>query len=341
MKKIILVVFAILLVCLAGAAWYTYDSIFGTNVGGVEPYSLYITKDTDFDDLVSTLEGEGLLNDVAAFRMVAKQMNYIDNLHPGHYVVEPGESNRSLLVKLRGGIQVPVRVVVSTVRTKAEFASKVSEQVHFSEADLMERMQDQTLLERNGLNNENVLCRILPNTYEMYWTVSPQAFLQRMFDEYEYFWNGNRLKRAADHDLSPDEVYILASIVEKEMKHQDEAAKIAGVYLNRLRIGMKLDADPTLIFGIGDFSIRRVLDVHKELDSPYNTYKFGGLPPGPICMPSIKTIDAVLHAKVHKYLYFCASADFNGYHHFSETYRQHRKYAKRYHAELNKRKIFN
>jgi UPF0755 protein len=200
-------------------------------------------------------------------------------------------------------------------------------------------LTDNTYLGALGFDTVSCLGMFIPNTYEFYWNTSADAFVRRMEKEYRKFWNADRVAQAREAALAPDQVVVLASIVEQETRQDDEKPMIAGVYMNRYRKGWKLEADPTLVYALGDFSVRRVLNQYKEIDSPYNTYKFEGLPPGPICLPSISSIDAVLHYAHHSYMYFCARHDFSGYHVFARTYSEHLANAHRFHRELNRRNI--
>ena len=205
---------------------------------------------------------------------------------------------------------------------------------------ILSYITNQDFLNKLSLDSYNVSCLFIPNTYEFYWNTSAEDFAERMALEYEKFWNQERTKKAKEIGLTYIEVSILASIVEKEQNIKiDERSDIAGLYLNRINKNMKLESDPTLIFAIGDFSINRVLNKDKKVDSPFNTYKYKGLPPGPICIPSINAIDAVLNASDHDYIFMCAKEDFSGYHNFATNYRDHLKNARRYQKELNKRRI--
>lgn len=185
----------------------------------------------------------------------------------------------------------------------------------------------------------NLFSVIIPDTYEFYWNITPDEWLNKMHSESQRFWNDERKNRAVSLGLTIPEVVTIASIVEKETNKDEEKDIIAGIYLNRLKIRMPLQADPTVLFALQDFSLRRITGIHTSVDSPYNTYKNSGLPPGPICLPSVASIKAVLHAKAHKYLYFCAKEDFSGLHNFAETLDQHQKNARKYQAALNRRNI--
>jgi UPF0755 protein len=219
-----------------------------------------------------------------------------------------------------------------------ELAERVSHQIEADSASLVSLLNDSAYLARAGLNMENALTLFIPNTYEFYWNTTAQQFMDRMKRENESFWTADRMMKASDAGLSKEEVIILASIVEKETNKNDEKARIAGVYKNRLDAGWRLQADPTLVYASGDFGLTRVLNIHKRIESPYNTYIHTGLPPGPICIPSIASIEAVLNYENHKFLFFCAKDDLSGYHVFAETVTQHNRNANNYRKAIENRK---
>jgi UPF0755 protein len=235
---------------------------------------------------------------------------------------------------------VPVQLLVKSVRTKEDLAEQVAAQLELNADSLLHALRQPEVYDAYGFDAENFLTMFLPNTYEMLWNTRTDEFIQRMAKEFKKFWTDERKAKARKQGLSQSEAYILASIVQQETSRRDEMPKVAGVYINRLQRGMPLQADPTLIFALGDFTIKRVLNEHKEIASRYNTYKYKGLPPGPIYMPNTYTIDAVLDAEDHNYLYFCAKPDFSGYHQFASSYRQHLRNARAYHRALNQRRIY-
>jgi UPF0755 protein len=238
------------------------------------------------------------------------------------------------------GVQTPIDVVVRPARLPGILAGRVASQLAADSASFHAAMRDPELLHEIGFESELELFSIfIPNTYEAWWTESPRDFIMRMKREYDRFWNDDRMAKLARTRLSRMQVITLASIMVEETRQTDEMPNIAGVYINRLRTGMPLQADPTVKYAIGDFSLRRILNKHLKTPSPYNTYVNRGLPPTPITMPSIAAIDAVLDFREHKYLYFCAKEDFSGYHNFAETYAAHLQNARRYAAELNRRGI--
>ena len=241
---------------------------------------------------------------------------------------------------MRSGKQTPIKVTFNNLRNKEQLAGKIASQIEADSLSILNYITDTIFLNKLQLNTDNVACLFIPNTYEFYWNTSVEGFVNRMVKEYSNFWNSSRKKKAAEIKLNYYQVAVLASIVEKEQSiKRDERPEIAGVYLNRLKKRMKLESDPTLIFALGDFTIKRVLNKDKKVESPFNTYKNKGLPPGPICIPSINAIDAVLNASEHNYIFMCAKEDFTGYHNFAKTYAKHLVNARKYQKALNKRKI--
>ncbi len=301
----------------------------------------FIYSHYTYDSVYAGLKESGLLSNPKNFDWTARKKNLPNHIYAGRYLIKKGMSNNELVNKFRSGSQDPVHLTFNNIRNLKELAQRVSEQLEPSANAFYSKLSDQALQKEYGFNSFTMASMFIPNTYEFYWNTSPEKFIKRMNDEYNRFWTNRRKADAEKLGLTQTEVITLASIVEEETLKEDERPKIAGVYLNRLDIGMRLQADPTVIFAAGDFEIRRVLNKHKIIDSPYNTYKYGGLPPGPICMPEISSIDAVLNFKKHKYLYFCAKADFSGYHSFAKTLNEHMKNARAYQKELNKRRIYN
>ncbi|HRB40854.1 MAG TPA: endolytic transglycosylase MltG, partial [Bacteroidia bacterium] len=290
---------------------------------------------------VDELTSQQILINAESFKWLAEKMNYTERVIPGRYEITDNMNNRQLLQLLRSGKQVPIKLTFNNIRTKSDLASRISHQIEADSLQLIGMLNDSVLLKSESLNSENVLCLFIPNTYEMYWNTDAADFFKRMKKEYDNFWTEIRKQKAAKQELTPVQVSILASIVQSETKQNAEKPRVAGVYLNRLRQNWKLEADPTLVFALGDFSIKRVLNEYKTIDSPYNTYKYFGLPPGPICLPDISSIDAVLNAESHQYMYFCAREDMSGFHAFAKDYNTHLLNARRYQAELNRRNIRN
>lgn len=313
-----------------------YKWIFGVNTKHEASKYIHIPSESSFEDVVALLESSDVINDAASFERVAGWMKYNTNVKPGRYELEPELSNRALISLLRSGRQAPVKLTFSTARTIQEIAGQAAQKIEADSMDILMTLLDDDRLKKTDSDENNVISSIIPNTYEVYWNSSAEDFADKMEREYELFWNKkNRLNRCKELGMTPREVSALASIVEKESIQKEERPTIAGVYLNRLEQGIHLQADPTVVFAIGDFTIRRVLLKHLEYDSPYNTYKYAGLPPGPICMPSISSIDAVLFAEEHDYIFFCAKPGYNGTHAFAKTNADHERNARIYHRWLN------
>ena len=293
--------------------------------------SLYIPTNADYQYVKDKLASLNVLQSPKAFDWLARKVHYDKNVHPGRYILSDGMTNQKLINMLRMGHQTPVKVVFNNIRTVEQLAGRVSEQIEADSISIIYVIN----------NNEDVdATTFIPNTYEFYWNTCAEDFVAKMVAEHRRFWNKTRLQKAEDIGLTPRNVSILASIVDKETSKTSEMPRIAGVYLNRLKKNWPLQADPTLVFALGDYQIRRVLDVHKNINSPYNTYKYVGLPPGPICIPSIAAIDAVLNAENHRYFYFCAKDDLSGFHVFAKNIDEHNRNAERYRRALNKNKIY-
>ncbi len=314
--------------------------IYKTNiVGATDKEFLFIPTGANFEDVVKILEKRQLLLDEKSFRWTARQMKYDKNVRPGKYKLLPKMSNKDLITLLRSGRQVPVNVIFNNIRTKEQLALRIEEQIEARKDAILNLLNDSDYTKRLGFTPDNVLAMFLPNTYEFYWNTSADSFLKRMKKEYNKYWNAKRLARAASINLTPVQVSVVASIVQMETNREDEKAVIAGVYINRFKKNWKLEADPTLVYALGDFTVSRVLNVYKEIESPYNTYKYAGLPPGPICLPTMSSLTAVLNYVPHKYMYFCAKDDFSGYHAFASSYDQHLVNARRFQKALDRRGI--
>lgn len=332
-------IFLIFLMLFATVVYY-FVFFPNINVRDQKPY-LYVSTGSSFNKLMTDLAQQQILKNPYTFKILAHAIDLPTHIHPGKYKLEPGMSNKDLLLKLRYGKQNTVKLVLNNIRTREDLIAKVSEQLETNADTLRSLLNDSIYLSRWHLNPQNVMCMMIPNTYDMYWNTSSRQFLDRMSKEYKKFWNQGRLAQCEKIQFSPLEVSIIASIVEKESIKSDEKPVIAGVYINRLHRNMKLEADPTLVFAFGDFGIKRVLNIHKAIDSPYNTYMYTGLPPGPICMPSIASIQAVLNYQAHDYLFFCAKEDFSGYHNFAANYAEQQINAQKYRKALDNRNIKN
>lgn len=297
---------------------------------------LYIHTGATFEQVLGMLDKCDCLCDMKSFEWMAVKMKYPNHIKPGKYLLKDGMSNRELLNMLRAGRQVPVKVIFHNIRFKKDLASDVSKQIEADSLSILKALNNDMLLGKYGFNSKTAIAMFIPNTYELYWNTMADDFLERMYKEYKHFWTDAKKQKAQNIGLSPVEVSTLASIIEEETQKNDEKRTIAGVYINRLKKGMRLQADPTVKFANGDFTIKRILDKYKDVDSPYNTYMYAGLPPGPICIPSISSIDAVLNYQRHEYLYFCAKEDFSGYHNFAHTLEQHNVNAAKYQKALSR-----
>lgn len=305
-----------------------------------ENVSLYISSKDNYEDVKEKLYSENIIINQKRFEWLAKKLDYPKYIKSGHYIITDGMNNNKLLNMLRSGSQTPIDLTFNNIRTIEQLSGRIAEQIDADSISIMNAIKENATLKEMGFKEESYAALFIPNTYEVYWDIDADHFVNRMINEYKKFWTEDRLKKSEDIGLSPIEVSILASIVDKETVKVSEMPRIAGVYLNRLNKNWLLQADPTLVFALGDFEIKRVLDVHKEIESPYNTYKYIGLPPGPICIPSIAAIDAVLNAENHKYFYFCAKDDLSGYHVFARNMTQHNINAEKYRKALNKKKIW-
>jgi UPF0755 protein len=301
---------------------------------------VYIPTGAGFDEVRNMFYEQDIVNNVVAFSFLAKIMNYDELVKPGRYLLTGNMSNRDAIRMLRAGEQVPVNITFNNVRLLEDLPPKICQGIELKPGELQEKLDDPSVREAYGFNNDTFKCMFIPNTYEVYWTISVEELLDRMHQEYMDYWTEERKKKADSANLSPVEAIILASIVKAECSMTEEAPVIAGLYINRLKRNYALQADPTVVYANGDFGIKRVLNKHKEIDSPYNTYLYPGLPPGPINMPEPVYIDAVLNYARHNYLYMVARADFSGYHVFSTNLQDHLALAAKYQRALNKEGIY-
>jgi UPF0755 protein len=323
------------------SVFVVYRMLYGHNVSASEPRSIiYIPDGCGYDRALDSVKANLRIKNVRIFEWVAERKHYAALVKPGRYIFDRDLSYVELINILRSGRQAPVKITLHNIRTLNEIAGKAGGKIEADSSDLMTFFSDPTNYSDDGFTRENVISLFIPDTYEFFWNTSAKGFYSRMLKEYRKFWNDDRLARAKEENLDPVEVAILASIIDDEVARPDEKPRIAGVYLNRLRRGIPLQACPTIKFALNDFTITRVLKKYLEVDSPYNTYKHNGFPPGPIGCPTVEGIDAVLNAEKHDYLFFAAKADFSGYHNFSRTLAEHNRYAALYQKELNKRKIF-
>ena len=332
---------------LVGVSYFAFDLYkkilkINTSFGDdIKEQYINIQSDDDFTDVISLLENKNLLIDVNSFKWVSEKKNYINNIKAGRYFINKNMNNKDLVNLLRSGRQSPVKVTFNNIRTLGEVSSKLSEFLEADSNEIHRSFIDPNFLKKNNFNTNNIISVFIPNTYEFYWNTSAEKLRKRMLKEYNSFWNRTRRNKASKIKLTYAEVSALASIVEKEQNiKKDERPMIAGLYLNRINQNMKLESDPTLIFALKDFSINRVLNKDKKVNSPYNTYKYKGLPPGPISMPDLSSINSVLNSENHKYLFFVADPTNPGYHKFSKSLKKHNYYRRKYINWLNKKKSY-
>lgn len=336
--KFIIIFFAIAFIVVGIRAYQLYNYIFQENVK--TEYILIIPENATFEQVTDSLITNDVLLNYKAFKWVSNKKKYPFTVKPGCYLFKKEMNTNQIVNMLRGGLQQPVSVTFNNVRFKEDLAGKVSEYIQADSISILNLFYDEKKIEAFGFTPETFRAMFIPNTYEFFWTTSAEKFADRMKMEYDRFWNESRKKQAEEINLTPVEVTILASIVQSETAKKDELKRIAGLYLNRLKRGQLLQADPTVKYAVGNFSLKRILNSHLEIESPYNTYKYAGLPPGPINFPEVTTIDAVLNYEAHNFIYMCAKEDFSGYHNFAATLAQHNRNAAIYRTALNENRIW-
>lgn len=326
-KRILIAVALIGLIALGGFSFFVYNAVFSPNTAFEnEDATIFIPSGATFDDVKKELRP--LLSDMLSFEQIAQKKGYTTNVKPGKYILKKGSNNNDIINTLRSQ-NTPVRVAFNNQETLPDLAKRISEQIEADSLSLIKTFTDPSFLKENNFTEKEAIGMYIPNTYEFFWNTNAQQFRARMLKEYRRFWNDNRLEKAKKQNLTPKEVAVLASIVQKETAQTSERSRVAGVYLNRLRTNMLLQADPTVIYAIKDHTgkydtiIKRVLYKDLELNSPYNTYKYAGLPPSPITMPDISSLEAVLNPEKHDYFYFVADVDNFGFHKFARTLNQH------------------
>jgi UPF0755 protein len=324
------------------AALFYWDRVFRPNVctGENSFVEIIIPTGSAIDDVYEILKARGLVRNMNSLEWVAVKKNYHNLVRPGKYRIRDGMNNNDLVNMLRSGRQVPVRLVFISQRTVEDIASVVSRQIEADSSEISLLAGNIEFIRSIGFDNATLPALFIPNTYELYWNTSAEQFFRRMQNEYLKFWNSERERKREALGLDRVQVSTLASIISEETAKFDEMPVIAGVYINRLKRGMPLQADPTVKFALGDVSINRILRADLNIDSPYNTYRIPGLPPGPIVIPPLQAIDAVLNAQEHDYLFFSAREDFSGYHRFARTLSEHNRNARLYQNALNERRIF-
>lgn len=315
--------------------FYTYQICLTANIlVDKQDVVFKIDKGATYRDVLQKLYKQEIVNDGVSFAFIARLKGYDKRVHPGQFALKANMTNLEAVQVLMGNDQVPVRITFNNVRLISELGPRITKNTAVSPTEFDDAVDRFVKDNTEGFTHDNVLCMFIPNTYEVYFNITADELVERMHQEWLTFWTEERKQKAQAIGLTPIEVEILASIVRAEASKEEEAPRIAGLYLNRLKKDIALQADPTLVFAVGDFSLKRVLNVHKEVDSPYNTYTHTGLPPGPINMPGIDFIDAVLNAEQHNYIYMCAKEDFSGAHNFARTLAEHNQNAAKYQRAL-------
>ena len=342
-KKIILAIAIIGMIAAGIFSYYIYNSVFDSNTSfSQKEQVIYIPTEADFSSVLDTLRP--YVKDLESFSLVAEKKGYASKVRPGRYTLNKGMNNNDLVNRLRSGNN-PVKVVFNNQERLENLAGRIASQIEADSTSLIEAFRDKDFIAENGFTSETALGMYVPNQYEFYWNTSAEEFRERMKKEYDRFWTEEKLKKAEEIGLSPAQVITIASIVQKETAKVDERPRVAGVYMNRFKDGWKLDADPTVIYAIKettnnfDTIIKRVLYKDLEINSPYNTYKYRELPPGPIWMPDISSINAVLNYEDHDFYYFVANVENFGYHKFAKNLAQHNRNKQEYVRWINKKGI--
>jgi UPF0755 protein len=316
-------------------SFYAFQVVYTPNfLVGKESRLLIVKENSSFKDVQKELHEGSYVQDLVSFSFLAKLTGYDDQIKPGRYVIKQDMTNMQVLKILRSGKQEPVRITFNNVRLIRDLAEKITKNLNMTPDEFQAALINFTMNNKYGFTKDNVMAMFIPNTYEVYFNIAPAALVNKMYQQYDAFWNDARKAKAKELGLTPIEVSTLAAIVQAETIKAEEAPIIAGLYLNRLKKGIALQADPTLVFAVGDFSLKRILNEHKQFDSPYNTYLHPGLPPGPINLPEISSIDAVLNYFHSDYYYMCAKEDFSGRHNFTNSYEEHMSNAIRYQRAL-------
>ncbi len=333
------VVLALLLIVGGIVAYTFYHRLQSSFLKGNARQFVYIDSDDNIDSVYSKLRPVATDEALDAFQMLASHYDYASAIRTGRYAIDPGLSTLDVFRRIRGGQQSPVRLVVPSLRTIDRMAGAISRHIMLDSATIAMAFTDESFLQQLGYDTSTVYCLFVPNTYEVYWNMSLDQLAARLKREHDAYWNDDRKKLAEAIGLTPNEVVTLASIIDEETANDGEKPTIAGLYLNRLRKGMRLEADPTVKFALGDFTLKRIYNFHLDVESPYNTYRNDGLMPGPIRVPSLQGIEAVLHAEQHPYLFMCAKADFSGTHNFAVTLTEHEKNRRDFQRAQNQRGI--
>ena len=338
LNKWLVILFLVMLIAAGIRCYQIYRYIFDPNIQ--TPGSIIIPLNATYSQVIDSLKKHKIIMNYKSFEWVAKHKKYAEKIKPGKYLLDKGLNTNEILNMLRSGNQQPVQVTFNNLRFISELAGDVAKYIQPDSLELLKKFTDPAVYEKYGFTKSTFHCMFIPNTYEFYWTTTVDQFLERMFMEYNRFWTEDRRNKASALGLTREEVMTIASIVQEETNKKDEKPIVAGLYLNRIRRGMPLQADPTVKYALGNFKIKRILNSHLAIDSPYNTYKYPGLPPGPIDFPEISSIDAVLNADKTSYIYMCARQDFSGYHNFAKSLSVHLENARKYKAALDSLEIF-
>lgn len=339
-KKILIItsiVFLLVATALFGSAYYYLLAPLFYPQGTVY---VYIDRDDTIDSVYHKVETFGCPKSMLGFRIMADYRQYARNIHTGRYAIHPAENAYHVFSRLYRGYQEPCNLTIGSVRTLDRLARNIGNQLMIDSAEVAQLFNDTLFIKQLGYTQATLPALFIPNTYQVYWNIHAESLVQRLKKEHERFWNKERRRKAEEIGLTPTEVSTLASIVEEETNNNAEKPMVAGLYLNRLKRGMPLQADPTIKFALQDFGLRRITNAHLGINSPYNTYLHTGLTPGPIRIPSPKGIDAVLNYSKHNYLYMCAKEDFSGTHNFATNLSDHMRNARKYWNALNQRKIY-
>lgn len=326
---------AALLFIILLAAGYAAWQLFGPTVSAPQGKYFYVKTGAVYADVKQNLQDEKIIHNNFFFDFLAKRFKYPSLIKAGRYKIKPGMSLFNLVRMLRSGRQSPVNLVINKLRTKEDLAQKIASNFECDSLSIMNVLNDPKTWQQFNVDSNTIITLVIPNTYSFYWNTPAAKIIKKLYYEKIKFWTAERLAKAKAIGLTPEQVYSMASIVEEETNKEDDKGKIASVYMNRIATGMKLQADPTVKFAMKDFKLTRILYSHLNFSSPFNTYVISGLPPGPICTPSVKTIDAVLNAPKTNYLYFVAKPTFNGYSNFASTYAEHQVNAKAYQQALD------
>ncbi len=334
LRKIITTVLILLVLFIAYSGWQFFSS--NTAFSEKSKWLFIRTGQTTYADLIQTLKDSNYIESPGAFNFLGKRMSLPEKLKAGRYEIKNGMSLFDIVRLLRNGRQTPVNLVITKLRTKEDLAAFIGKRFECDSLSVIRYLNSNDSLQQYSLDTNTAITGIFPNTYEFFWNSTPTLLFKKLFAEKNVYWTEERKQLATQRGLTPVTAYILASIVEEETRAASEKDTMASVYLNRFHHGMRLQADPTVKFALRDFTLKRIYEKHLAVESPYNTYRNKGLPPGPICTPSLETLNAVLHSPSTKYLYFVAKSDFSGRHVFSETYEQHLIHAKEFQQAQDK-----